>query len=142
MNNKWWKYGFPVVYGLIIYTSIRLVNDVISDTKFWLRPFITNAIELITVVIGSYIFDAIVRYFLRKNQQKNSSSLTTTLLLKEFIEVALYLELGTTCILIPMAALVDDGLQWYDVVNLYLIPLLYLMLYYAIARGNASAKDL
>jgi LytS/YehU family sensor histidine kinase len=39
-----------------------------------------------------------------------------------------------------VAAFTDDGLQWFDVVNIYMIPALYGLLYYAFIRGNAFLK--
>lgn len=140
MSNKWWPYIFPGAYGLGIYAALRLVNDVISDFKFWLRPLSTNATELLVGLLVSYVFDAIIRHFLRKNQQRHATGVTSRVMLKEFAEIVFYIQLVTSCTLIPMAALTDDGLQWYDVVNIYLIPPLFWLLYYAIARGNASVK--
>ncbi len=36
----------------------------------------------------------------------------------------------------PMAALTDDGLQWYDFVDINTIPLLYAFIYYGVVRSN------
>jgi two-component system LytT family sensor kinase len=123
MSNKWWRYVFPAAYGLVIYAALRLVNDVISDFKFWLRPLSTNATELLVGLLVSYIFDAIIRHYLHKNQQRHATGVTSKVMLKEFAEIVFYIQLVTSCTLIPLAALTDDGLQWYDVVNIYLIPL-------------------
>lgn len=131
---------FPLFLGFIIYTSIRLVNDVISAWKFWERPLLVNIIEIAAVVIFSYLFDAIIRYFLKKNLEKSKTQLERPRLGKEFLVVGLYLELSFALTLLPFAALTDDGLQWYDVVNLSIIPLLYCLLYYAIARVNQYMK--
>lgn len=131
---------FPVIFGLIIYTSIRLVNDVISGWKFWERPLSVNVTEIVAVIVFSYLFDAIIRYFLRKNLEKSKAHPERPMLAREFLVVGLYLELSFALTLLPLAALTDDGLQWYDVVNLTVIPLLYCLLYYAIARVNQYMK--
>lgn len=99
-----------------------------------------NVIEIFGVIVFSYLFDAIIRYFLQKNLEQSKSHLEHPRLGKEFIEVGLYLELSFALTLLPLAALTDDGLQWYDVVNLTIIPLLYCLLYYAIARVNQYMK--
>lgn len=130
----------PILMGLIIYSSLRLVNDVISGTKFWERPLHVNITEIIGVIIFSYLFVAIIGYFLRKNLKRSKIYLEKPKLLKEFTKVALYLELSFMVTLFPFAALTDDGLQWYDVVNLSIIPLLYSLLYYAVARVNQYMK--
>jgi len=64
------------------------------------------------------------------------------MILKEFVTVYFFCMLVLNATVTPMAALTDDGLQTYDIVNINLIPVLYLLLYYAIARGNASLVQL
>lgn len=139
LPDKWQIIG-PVLIGLIIYSSLRLVNDVISGTKFWERPLHVNVTEIVGVILFSYLFEGIIRYFLQKNLKKSMTHLKKPRLLKEFAKVALYLELCFMATLFPFAALTDDGLQWYDVVNLSIIPLLYCLLYYAVARVNQYMK--
>ncbi|GAA0551066.1 sensor histidine kinase [Chitinophaga japonensis] len=140
MQNLRWRIIFPVVYGLIIYTSIRLVNDIISDTRFWLRPWQVNAAEICMSILACYVMEAVLLRLLEKNQQRYKPPISNRALVKEFAGVALWIELVCTAIIMPVAALTDDGLQWYDVVNIYLIPLLYWLLYYAFARGNAATR--
>lgn len=138
--NAFFKYYFPVIFGLIIYTSLRLVNDVISGTQFWKRDWTINAVEFAGVVIISYIFSFMLNYFVRRYSRRQTGRPTAKVIAKEFLTICgcCLLLLNTTAI--PLAAFTDDGLQTYDVVNINLIPLLYVLLYYAIARGNASIK--
>jgi sensor histidine kinase YesM len=135
-----WKYIFPAIFGMLIYTSLRLVNDIISGTKFWNRHWSINAIEIATSLVVSYIFAAILNYFVKKFSQRNTEKPILKTILKEFGTVYLYCAIVINATIIPMAAVTDDGLQMYDVVNINLIPILYLLLYYAIARGNAYVK--
>jgi sensor histidine kinase YesM len=137
---KWLKHIFPAVYGLLIYTSIRLVNDIISDTQFWKRHWSINAIEIGTSIIVSYVFAYILNYFIQKFSRTHGSKLTPKMILREFVTVYFFCMLVLNATAVPMAALTDDGLQLYDVVNINLIPVLYLLLYYAIARGNTTLK--
>ncbi len=140
MNSKWARVLFPLIYGLCIYISIRLVNDVISGTRFWLRPWTVNAIEIGGSIVSSYLVMSLLNWLLVKNQRKYTGAPHTGVLLMEFAEVALYIELFASFTIIPIAAFTDDGLQWYDVVDIYLIPLLYWLLYYAFARSSASVR--
>ena len=135
-----WKYVFPALFGLLNYVSIRLVNDVISETQFWKRSWVTNGIEIGMSLVMGFVFDRIVRYFVRRFGRRHSVQLTFGVLLKEFATVYFYCLLTIHLTLIPMAALTDDGLQLYDVVNINLIPILYVLLYYAIARGNTYLR--
>lgn len=138
--KTFFRYIFPALFGLLIYTSLRLVNDIISDTRFWERHWVINAIELGTCVIISYIFDFIIRHFVKKFSAKQTVKPTGGVILQEFILVGAWCLFVLNTTAIPMAALTDDGLQMYDVVNINLIPILYLMLYYAILRGNSSQQ--
>lgn len=134
------RYIFPFIFGLLIYTSLRLVNDVISDTQFWKRHWSINAIELTGCIIISYLFSWIINYFVKKFSARQPAKPSARMILKEFAVVCFFCLLVLNMTAIPMAALTDDGLQMYDVVNINLIPTLYLLLYYAIARGNTSLQ--
>ena len=138
--KSFFKYIFPALFGLLIYTSLRLVNDVISNTQFWKRHWSINAIEISTCIIISYFFAWIIHAFVRKYSARHGAQVTGSMILKEFVVVGGCCLLVLNCTAIPMAALTDDGLQMYDVVNINLIPTLYLLLYYAIVRGNVSLK--
>lgn len=137
---KWFNYIFPLVYGLVIYTSLRLVNDIISDTQFWKRHWSINAIEIGTTIIISYIFAYIIKRFTQKFSRTHGARPTGSMIVKEFFTVYLFCMLVLNVTATPMAALTDDGLQLYDIVNINIIPMLYLLLYYSIARGNASLQ--
>jgi two-component system, LytTR family, sensor kinase len=136
------NYIFPLLFGLVIYTSLRLVNDVISETQFWKRPWTTNAIELAGVIIISYIFQYLLNHFARKYSKQNTKPPTGGIILREFATVYFYCALVLNATALPMAEFTDDGLQMYDVVNINLVPMLYLLLYYAIVRGNTYVKAL
>ncbi|HYF30855.1 MAG TPA: histidine kinase [Chitinophagaceae bacterium] len=134
------RYIFPPLFGLLIYTSLRLVNDIISGTQFWKRHWSINAIEVASCIIVSYFFVFIIHYFVKKFSLQQPAKPTARMILKEFATVCFFCLLVLNLTVIPVAALTDDGLQLYDVVNINLIPLLYLLLYYAVLRGNASVK--
>lgn len=135
--NFYWKYIFPIVFGLIIYTSIRLVNDTMGGFEFWKRPFHTNAIEIVSVILVSYLIQFILDYFTRRfNAENKDRTITGKSILKEFFTVYLACALLINCTVIPMAALTDNGLQLGDFVIANIVPMLYVLLYFAIVRGN------
>ncbi|MBV7531732.1 sensor histidine kinase [Chitinophaga sp. sic0106] len=136
MKNIRTIHWLPAVYALLVYTSLRLVNDVISETRFWLRPLHTNVIEIVVSVITSYITLFVLRKMLTRQQQR----MIPLPVWKEYGMVALVITAISYITIIPMAALTDDGCQWYDIVNITLIPLLYGLLAYAILRASASLR--
>ncbi|HEY0611126.1 MAG TPA: histidine kinase [Chitinophaga sp.] len=140
MFNNRWKYLFPAVYGLCIYISIRLVTDVIIGSRFWMRPWQLNAIEIGGSLVDGYIIVAAMHWMLKRNLQRYQPPMRIGAVMKEFAEVTLCTELICTVTIIPLAAFTDDGLQWFDVVNIYMIPELYSLLYYAFIRGNAFLR--
>jgi two-component system, LytTR family, sensor kinase len=140
--KRWFNYIFPFIFGLIIYTSLRLVNDIISDTQFWKRHWSINAIEIGTSIAISYLFSWIIRTCVKKFSRNQTAKLTGKQMLKEFAIVYFFCMLVLNATAVPMAALTDDGLQMYDFVNINLIPVLFLLLYYAIIRSNSYLKTM
>jgi sensor histidine kinase YesM len=135
-----WKYIFPSVFGLVIYTSIRLVNDIQGGFRFWERPFITNAIEIITVISVSYLVQFLLDYFINRFNSKKNVLITGKTVLREFATVYLACAVLLNSTIVPMVALTDDGLQLNDFVLINIVPVLYLLLYFAIVRGNHYLK--
>lgn len=135
-----WKYIFPSIFGLVIYTSIRLVNDIQGGFQFWKRPFHTNAIEIITVVSVSYLVQFLLDYFISRFNAKKNVLITGRTILREFAIVYLACAVLLNITIVPMVALTDDGLQLNDFVLINIVPVLYLLLYFAIIRGNHYLK--
>jgi hypothetical protein len=68
---KWfWKYVFPGLFGLAVYTTIRVVNDTTTGEKFWERKWQVNAIEILLVMGYAYLFNKIVLHFVNKFNQR------------------------------------------------------------------------
>lgn len=134
------RHIFPLLFGLLIYISLRLVNDVISGMQFWKRHWTINAVEVTGCIIISYLFSYIINYFVQRFSARQPIKPTLRMIFKEFLVVCSFCLVILNITAIPLAAFTDDGLQMYDVVNINLIPTLYLLLYYAILRGNASLK--
>lgn len=138
--NIFWKYIFPPVFGLIIYTSIRLLNDIQGGFQFWKRPFYTNAIEILSVFAVSYLIRFLLEYFIRHFNEEKNLPVTGKTILREFGIVYLACAILLNCTIVPMAAFTDDGLQLNDFVIINIVPVLYVLLYFAIVRGNHYLK--
>lgn len=135
MSPKLVKIIFPAIYGLVIYACIRLVNDVISGEQFWTRDWKTNAIEISCCILFSYLFKILVDYFIRRSLEKNNEGFNRSMVAKEFLRLTATLELLVILTLFPLAEFTDNGLQWFDAINLSLIPVLFWLLYFSFVLG-------
>lgn len=136
-----WKYLFPAAYGLIIYITVRLVNDFNAEFKFWERPASTTLIELGYVTVTSYIIQFMTEHFIRKFSRDKSRPVNSKTIAREFGTILFWLVIIINAIIVPMTAITDDGLNVADYVIAHIIPGLYVMLYFAIVRGNNYLRD-
>ena len=135
-----WKYIFPTIFGLIIYTSVRLVNDTTAQIKFWERPLHTNAIEICTVILVSYLIQFMLDTLINKFNKDVSKPICSKTIRNELITVFVWCTIIVNATITPMAALTDDGLGLNDIVIINIIPALYVLLYFAIVRSNYYLK--
>ncbi|RYG50875.1 MAG: sensor histidine kinase [Chitinophagaceae bacterium] len=133
-------YLYPLLLGLLIYTSIRVVTDTPGGEQFWLRPARQNFIEIAGVVIMSYAMDALLRAVLGRFNNKKAVFKLTAILFEFAILVIVAL-----LIINPVIALIhfwtEDPVDSADFAIANIIVLLYVLLYYAIVRGNRLLKS-
>jgi two-component system LytT family sensor kinase len=137
--KRFWKYVFPCLFGLAVYTTIRIVNDTTTGEKFWKRKWQINAIEIILVVAYAYLFNKIVLYFVNKfNQQQRLP--TASDILKEFTTLFVVCFLATNPLLFLVHYLIQSPVKWNDFAIANVVVILYVLLHYAIARGNSFIR--
>ena len=134
---KWfWKYAFPGLFGLLIYITIRVINDTVSHSRFWRRDWSINVIEVIFCTVTGYImlyaFDKLFQHFDKRLQH----AFNIKTILQELVWVVIITEIMNNAIVTPMAALTDDGLSWGDFATINIIPLLFCLVYYTVVRSN------
>src|SRR5215213_2828521 len=134
------NYIFPALFGLLIYTSIRLVNDSMSDEQFWERSLKQNLIEigfsiLLGIVSDLFIWGAINRFNRRRQQ------LSIQNVLREFGIVCIMFLLIFNPVLYLVHYLISDPVDWADFIIGNMMVVLYALLYYAIVRGNSLLKS-
>jgi two-component system LytT family sensor kinase len=130
------KYFFPAIYGLLVYFTIRLLHDIDVEARFWTRDWGLNAFEIACSILLGYLsiwlFKLLFRYCDRRWPLPFSyQNLVNGLLLAMLGNLVL-----VNVVFVPMAALTDDGLSWADFVGLNVIPALYTIIYYGIARSR------
>lgn len=136
MTKVFWKYIFPVIYGLLVYFTIRLLTDSISGMKFWHRHWAVNAIEITCSIFMGFFFIGIINRLIQHFDKKLQSGFSYKVIAKELLFVFLVNLVIQNAVLTPMAAFTDDGLQWYDLADINVIPLLYSLIYYGIRRSQ------
>lgn len=140
--KSFWDKIFPAVYGFLIYGNLRIVNDTMGKGfKFWERPLAVNVIEFLTVILVGYLFINIIRFQERKYFVKDATEITLKRFGKELLRVIGIVLLIVNCTITPMAAITDDGLSLSDFVQINIIPTLYIVLYFAIRRGNFYVQE-
>ncbi len=135
-----WKYLFPALYGLLFYTIIRLVSDLTNADKFWERRWQQNVIEIGVTILMSFGLVRLPGYFLRKFQKGKGRNSTGKVFL-EFGEILLTAMVIATAVSSLVHVLSNDypiGIDDLVIVNVLLA--LFLLLHYAIVRGNSSIK--
>lgn len=138
---KWfWKYLFPPSYGLLIYFTIRLINDTLAYDPFWDRQWTLNAIEMVCSAIMGYIIFFALQWLFRYFDRSLSAGVGYKTVLQELFWVFVITEVCVNAVMTPMAALTDDGLSLGDFAIINVIPVLYNLIYYAVVRSNKLLK--
>jgi sensor histidine kinase YesM len=134
------KYIFPALYGLLVYFTIRLLHDVDVNAQFWKRSWALNGIEIafsiITGYAGIYLFKRLFKFYDKHWPiQFGCQGVVRELLILVFSNLVL-----VNLIMTPLVASTDDGLSWADFADLNMIPTLYAIVYYGIARSNTYMR--
>lgn len=134
---KWfWKYAFPGLFGLLIYITIRVLNDTVSHFRVWRRAWIITGIELVFVVGAGYITMYAFEKLFQRFEKRLQHHIDFKTVLQELVWVVIITEIINNAIVTPMVALTDDGLSWGDFATINIIPLLFCLVYYAVVRSK------
>jgi two-component system LytT family sensor kinase len=135
-----WKYIFPVLYGLVFYTMIRLVTDLTTQYKFWTRPWQKNAVEIGSVVLLTFGTVRLPPYFVRKFSKRNRRPSAKAVFL-EFGEILLTaILMATTATLLIHWVAKEPLFRINDLVIANVLAALFMQLHYAIVRGNSFIR--
>ena len=121
----------------MVYFTIRLILDSVTGMKFWQRHWQLNSIEIGGTLLYSFLFvgafERLFRYF---DTRRPAVELSYRRVARELSYVLVLNFIFQNALLVPLAAFTDDGLQWYDLVDINTIPLLYSLIYYGIKRSH------
>jgi two-component system LytT family sensor kinase len=136
--NRFWKYWFPPIYGLVVYFTIRLLLDSVTGMKFWHRTL--TIYEVILSILVGYLFVWILNRLFRYFDERWPADFSQRRIIRELCYVFLVNLVFQNLFLTTWTALTDDGLQWFDFADINTIPLLYALIYYGIMRSRTFLK--
>ena len=135
-----WKYIFPVLYALVFYTMIRLVTDLTTQLKFWERPWQQNAVEIGSVVLLTFGTVRLPPHFVRRFSKRNRRPSAKAVFL-EFGEILLTaILMATTATLLIHLVAHEPLFRINDLVIANVLAALFMLLHYAIIRGNSFIR--
>ena len=127
---------FPAFYGLLVYFTVRLLQDSQSGVRFWHRDWRITAAELAGSILIGYLMIGLVTRLLRRFDQARSGTGRPPAIGREIGAIALLNLVIQNAVFTPLAAFTDDGLQWGDLAAINVIPLLYTLIYYGYMRSR------
>ncbi len=136
-----WRYIFPVFFWMLIYACIRLINDTTVGMKFWQRSWQTNFSEIVLGLMITFIYIFVINSLISYFNKKAVERVNTRHILKEFAIVFFANLIIVHLAIVPMMMFTDNGLQINDYVIANIIPTLFVLLYFAIVRGNQYLKN-
>ncbi len=136
MKYRLQKYIYPPLFGLLVYITVRVVDDTISGFRFWKRSWIINTVEISCCMLMGYIALYALHRLFRKFDKELQTSITYKSILKELCWLFVIALICVNAVFTPMAALTDDGLSWGDFATINIIPTLFFLIYYAVVRSN------
>ncbi|MEJ0104973.1 MAG: histidine kinase [Bacteroidota bacterium] len=122
-----------------MYTCIRLVTDMSTGYKFWERAWQINAIEVSVVIITTFVSDRLLKYTIR-NFQKKENKFSVRNVTIEFIKILLIGLAILNPVVLLIHYLTNDPPGWDDIAIANVIVVLFLLLHYAVIRGNTFIK--
>jgi two-component system LytT family sensor kinase len=139
--NFFRRYIFPALYGLLVYFTVRLLHDTDIGELFWERDLYINGIEMACSILVGYLAIYLFEWLFRYYDRRWPVQLSYQDVVREMaILVAVDLVL-VNVIFVPMdiALHITQGkelLPWADVADINMIPTLYAIVYYGIARSR------
>jgi two-component system LytT family sensor kinase len=130
------KYIFPGLYGLLVYFTIRLLHDTDIRLRFWTRSWTINTIEIVlSVLVGFvcvYMFEKLFKYYDDHwPLQFRYQNLIRELLIMVGANLVLVNLVFTSWVIF-----LNGALYLNDFADICMIPTLYAVVYYGIARSR------
>lgn len=139
--KQFFKYIFPGILGLVTYFTIRVLQDSETGYRFWYRPLTLNLLETSLAITMGYISVYVVKKVCRYSDSRSITyQPNSSVIVREVFYIATLNTILVNAIFTPMAAFTSDGLSLGDFVNINIVPLLYVLIYYGVIRSGFYLK--
>ncbi|MBE0650890.1 MAG: sensor histidine kinase [Bacteroidales bacterium] len=132
-NNKWFWIS-PIIFGTTVLATIRIINDVPRDYKFWQRPLSVNIIEFVSIIIISFGLEYFLQQFVKRN--KSAKEMSIRHLVFEYLMMMMFGIVLTLPILYGIHYMTDSPVTTNDIVIAEVSMTLLIIIYYSIFRGG------
>lgn len=136
------KYIFPALYGLLVYFTVRLLHDTDIHARFWERDWYINAIEIACSIFVGYTGIALFKWLFRFYDKRWPVQLSYRGVVRELVILVGANLVLVNVIFVPMDMALHQPdwkawwIPWADVADINMIPTLYAIVYYGIARSS------
>ena len=140
------KYIFPASYGLLVYFTIRLLHDTDIGQHFWERDFYVNGIEMACSILVGYLAIYIFERLFKCYDRHRTVQLSYGAVVRELAILVGANLILVNVVFVPMVMAlhvsqgIDELMPWADVADINMIPTLYAIVYYGIARSSTWLK--
>ncbi|CAD5258643.1 MULTISPECIES: sensor histidine kinase [unclassified Imperialibacter] len=130
----------PLIFGLVVYVSIRLIDNPNQGGFPSSRPLSIYLLELLMAISVGYIFEwcfVLLERRFNKNFQPSSKAIVREMVISYLVFAA-----AVNVTITIFVAFTDDGLSLRDFVQINIIPILYLLLIFTIRRGRYYLRSM
>ena len=139
------RYIFPALYGLLVYFTVRLLHDTDIGQRFWERDFYINGIEMACSILIGYSAINLFEWLFRYYDKRWPIQLSYRGVVRELVILVCADLVLVNVVLVPMVIVlhIKQGMEllpWADLADINMIPTLYAIVYYGIARSRTWLK--
>ncbi len=130
----------PIFFGLLVYVSIRLIDNPDQGGFPSTRPLSIYLLEFVMAIAVGYVFEACFRLlekWFNRDFKPSSQSIV-----KEMVVAYFVFAVAVNSTVTVFVFYTDDGLSLRDFVQINIIPILYLLLIFMVRRGRYYLRSL
>lgn len=135
------KYIFPALYGLLVYFTVRLLHDTDLGLQFWRRDWYVNGVELTCSILVGYLAIRLFEWLFKLYDKRSPVQLSYKNVFNELVILIGADLVLVNAVFVPMdTALHRSWIPWADIADINMIPTLYAIIYYGVARSSTYLK--